>query len=109
EPWQPVPTELALRLWGPPPPPQPITNTSPSPSPHPSRPPANDDPTLEERRADAIVDLARAYLKHRPRTLGSPHELVVITSPALLEQVPGQGAGQGPGQGAGQLGGFLPD
>ncbi|MFO7568087.1 MAG: DUF222 domain-containing protein [Enhygromyxa sp.] len=105
DPWQPAPTELALRLWGPPPPPQPITTTSPSPSTPPSPPPANDDPTLEERRADAMVDLARAYLKHRPRTLGSPYELVVITSPALLEQVPSQGAGQG----AGQLGGFLPD
>ncbi|MFO7564704.1 MAG: DUF222 domain-containing protein [Enhygromyxa sp.] len=102
EPWQPAPTELALRLWGtPPPPPSPITTTSSPPPP----PPANDDPTLEERRADAIVDLARAYLKHRPRTLGSPYELVVITSPALLEQRAGQGAGQG----SGQLGGFLPD
>jgi hypothetical protein len=52
---------------------------------------------VEERRADAIVDVARAYLQHRPRTLGSGYELVVITSPAQLEK------------GSDGVGGFLPD
>ncbi|MFO7568078.1 MAG: DUF222 domain-containing protein, partial [Enhygromyxa sp.] len=59
------------------------------------------DETLEARRADALVDLARAYLQHHPRTLGSGYEMVVVTTPALLEQDAGQDAGQ--------LGGFLPD
>jgi hypothetical protein len=52
---------------------------------------------VEERRADAVVDVARAYLQHRPRTLGSGYELVVITTKAQLEQGPGD------------VGGFLPD
>jgi hypothetical protein len=52
---------------------------------------------VEERRADAVVDVARAYLQHRPRTLGSGYELVVITTPEQLEQ------------GSGGVGGFLPD
>jgi hypothetical protein len=52
---------------------------------------------VEERRADAVVDVARAYLQHRPRTLGSGYELVVITTPEQLEN------------GSGGVGGFLPD
>jgi hypothetical protein len=32
-----------------------------------------------------MVDLARAYLRLRPRTLGSGYELVVITTPERLE------------------------
>jgi hypothetical protein len=52
---------------------------------------------IEERRADAVVDVARAYLQHRPRTLGSAYELVVITTPEQLEK------------GSGGVGGFLPD
>jgi hypothetical protein len=44
---------------------------------------------LEQRRADAIVDVARAYLHHRPRTLGSGYELVVITSQEQLQRAPG--------------------
>jgi hypothetical protein len=52
---------------------------------------------VEERRADAVVDVARAYLQHRPRTLGSGYELVVITTKEQLEN------------GSGSVGGFLPD
>jgi hypothetical protein len=52
---------------------------------------------VEERRADAMVDVARAYLQHRPRTLGSGYELVVITTKEQLEN------------GSGGVGGFLPD
>jgi hypothetical protein len=52
---------------------------------------------VDERRADAVVDVARAYLQHRPRTLGSGYELVVITTPEQLEN------------GSGGVGGFLPD
>jgi hypothetical protein len=48
---------------------------------------------VEERRADAVVDVARAYLQHRPRTLGSGYELVVITTPEQLENGSGQGRG----------------
>src|SRR5690606_27303960 len=33
--------------------------------------PANDWEAVEEARADAMVDMARAYLKLRPQTLGS--------------------------------------
>lgn len=62
-----------------------------------SAPNVDDGGRLEERRADAIVDVARAYLQHRPRTLGSGYELVVITSSPLLEQ------------GANGIGGFLPE
>jgi hypothetical protein len=50
--------------------------------------PANDGEELEHRRADAIVDIARAYLQHQPRTLGSGYELVVITTKEQLEQGP---------------------
>jgi hypothetical protein len=46
---------------------------------------ANDNDEPEQRRADAIVNVARTYLKHRPRTLGSGYELVVITSKEQLE------------------------
>jgi hypothetical protein len=42
---------------------------------------ANDPVALEEQRADAIVHVARTYLQHRPRTLGSAYELVIITTP----------------------------
>jgi hypothetical protein len=48
--------------------------------------PANDWEALEEARADAMVDLARAYLKLRPQTLGSGYELVVITTQERLEK-----------------------
>jgi hypothetical protein len=50
---------------------------------------ANDGEALEHRRADAIVDVARAYLQHRPRTLGSGYELVVVTTKHQLEHGPG--------------------
>jgi hypothetical protein len=48
--------------------------------------PANDNQQLEDRRADAVVDVARAYLQHRPRTLGSGYEMVVITTKDQLER-----------------------
>ncbi|MFO7561662.1 MAG: DUF222 domain-containing protein [Enhygromyxa sp.] len=51
----------------------------------------------EEQRADALVDLAQAYLQHRPRTLGSSYEMVVITTPEQL------------GGGPDGVGGYLPD
>jgi hypothetical protein len=47
--------------------------------------PANDGQAQEEARADAIVDVARAYLRARPRTLGSGYELVFITTQERLE------------------------
>jgi hypothetical protein len=50
--------------------------------------PANDPEEVQERRADAVVDVARAYLQHQPRTLGSAYELVVITTAHQLEQGP---------------------
>jgi hypothetical protein len=46
--------------------------------------PANDGAEHEEARADAMVNLARAYLRGRPRTLGSGYELVVLTTPEGL-------------------------
>jgi hypothetical protein len=52
---------------------------------------------LEEQRADAVVDLARAYLQVHPRTLGSAYEMVIITTPEHL-----QGGPDG-------VGGYLPD
>ena len=51
----------------------------------------------EQRHADALVDVARAYLEHRPRTLGSGYELVLLTSKEQLER------------GADGVGGFLRD
>jgi hypothetical protein len=42
----------------------------------------------QERHADAMVDVARAYLQHQPRTLGSAYELVVITTKEQLEHGP---------------------
>jgi hypothetical protein len=48
--------------------------------------PANDNQDLEDRRADAVVDVARAYLQHRPRTLGSGYDLVVITTKNQLDR-----------------------
>jgi hypothetical protein len=44
--------------------------------------------SIAQQRADAIVDVARAYLQHRPRTLGSAYELVVVTTQAQLESGP---------------------
>lgn len=61
---------------------------------------ANDGPELEELRADAIVDVARGYLQHQPRTLGSAYEVVVITTQEQLEQG---------SEGSNGVGGFLPD
>src|SRR5690606_17920166 len=52
---------------------------------------------VEEHRADAIVDLAQAYLQHRPRTLGSAYELVILTTPDHLQRGPDG------------VGGYLPD
>jgi hypothetical protein len=52
---------------------------------------------LEEQRADAVVDLARAYLQERPRTLGSGYEMVIITTPEHLQRGPDG------------VGGYLPD
>jgi hypothetical protein len=52
---------------------------------------------LEEQRADAVVDLARAYLREHPRTLGSGYEMVIITTPEHLQQGPDG------------VGGYLPD
>ena len=59
--------------------------------------PANDDVPLEDRRADAMVDVARGYLQHRPRTLGSGYDLIVITTKGQLER------------GCDGVGGWLPD
>jgi hypothetical protein len=45
---------------------------------------------FEQRCADAVTDIARAYLsKDRPRTLGSGYELVLITSNEQLQHGPG--------------------
>src|SRR5690606_19700996 len=54
-------------------------------------------PTVGQSRADAIVDVARAYLQHRPRTLGAAYELVVVTTEEQLNAGPGG------------IGGFLRD
>jgi hypothetical protein len=62
--------------------------------------PARDEREPEQRHADAIVDVARAYLQHRPRTLGSGYELVLVTTKDQLEQEPGT---------PGAPGGFLRD
>ena len=62
--------------------------------------PARDEREPEQRHADAIVDVARAYLQHRPRTLGSGYELVLVTSKEQLEQAAGT---------LGAPGGFLRD
>jgi hypothetical protein len=55
--------------------------------------PANDGQELEEARADAMVDVARAYLRTRPRTLGSGYELVVITTKEQLAKGRGDAGG----------------
>jgi hypothetical protein len=47
--------------------------------------PANDGEAQEEARADAMVEMARAYLRLRPRTLGSGYDLVMITTQERLE------------------------
>ncbi len=45
---------------------------------------------LEAERADALVNMAQAYLQHdQPRTLGSGYELVMMTSPEQLQHAPG--------------------
>ena len=62
--------------------------------------PARDEREPEQRHADAIVDIAHAYLQHRPRTLGSGYELVLVTTKDQLEQEPGT---------PGAPGGFLRD
>ena len=46
-------------------------------------------PCVQRLRADAIVDVARGYLQHRPRTLGSAYELVVVTTEDQLSTGPG--------------------
>ncbi|MFO7567115.1 MAG: DUF222 domain-containing protein, partial [Enhygromyxa sp.] len=82
-PWQPTPTRLAKQLWGD----SPLQPSTFAGLPSTANTPAKiNDETLEARRADALVDLARAYLQHHPRTLGSGYEMVVVTTPALLEQ-----------------------
>ena len=45
-------------------------------------------PSAAQARADAIIDVARAYLQHRPRTLGSAYELVVVTTQEQLHTGP---------------------
>jgi hypothetical protein len=44
---------------------------------------------LQAEFADAVVSVAQAYLQHRPRTLGSGYELVIMTTKDQLEQGPG--------------------
>jgi hypothetical protein len=44
---------------------------------------------LQTERADAMVNVAQAYLQHKPRTLGSGYELVIMTTKDQLEQGPG--------------------
>jgi hypothetical protein len=43
---------------------------------------------LQAERADAMVNVAQAYLKHDPRTLGSGYELVIMTTVDQLDQGP---------------------
>jgi hypothetical protein len=43
---------------------------------------------LQAERADAMVNVAQAYLQHQPRTLGSGYELVVMTTKDQLEHGP---------------------
>jgi hypothetical protein len=43
---------------------------------------------LQAERADAMVNVAQAYLKHDPRTLGSGYELVIMTTKDQLEHGP---------------------
>ena len=50
---------------------------------------ARAEPPPEQRRADALVDLARAYLEHRPRSRGSGYELVLLSSREQLADGPG--------------------
>ncbi|MFO7565476.1 MAG: DUF222 domain-containing protein [Enhygromyxa sp.] len=70
---------------------------TPAPTPKTAQCPDRSRLELDEQRADAISDLAQAYLQHRPRTLGSGYEMVVITTPDHL-----QGGPDG-------VGGYLPD
>jgi hypothetical protein len=44
---------------------------------------------LQTERADAMVSVAQAYLQHKPRTLGSGYELVIMTTKDQLEHAPG--------------------
>jgi hypothetical protein len=48
---------------------------------------------LQAEFADAMVNVAQAYLQHRPRTLGSGYELVVMTTQDQLEHGPGDVGG----------------
>jgi hypothetical protein len=52
-------------------------------------PDRTDSPVLQTERADAMVSVAQAYLQHKPRTLGSGYELVIMTTQDQLEQGPG--------------------
>jgi hypothetical protein len=52
---------------------------------------------LQTELADAMVNVAQAYLQHQPRTLGSGYELVILTTKDQLEHGPGE------------VGGFLRD
>ena len=55
-----------------------------------ARPREIDPSALEAERADALVNVAQAYLQHdEPRTLGTGYELVMMTSPEQLEHAPG--------------------
>ncbi len=52
-----------------------------------------DPSVLATERADAMVSVAEAYLQHKPRTLGSGYELVIMTTKDQLEHAPGGVAG----------------
>jgi hypothetical protein len=54
-----------------------------------TRPDPVDPVALQAERADAVVSVAQAYLRHDPRTLGSSYELVVMTTKDQIEQGPG--------------------
>jgi hypothetical protein len=48
-----------------------------------------DSTVLQTEHADAMVNVAQAYLQHKPRTLGSGYELVIMTTKEQLEHAPG--------------------
>lgn len=50
-----------------------------------TKPVERDPSRLPSDRADALVSVAQAYLEHRPRTLGSGYEMVVMTTKEQLE------------------------
>jgi hypothetical protein len=62
-----------------------------------ARRPKLDPSLLPAERADALVNIAQAYLTHSPRTLGSGYELVLMTTKDQLEH------------GAAGVGGYLRD